>query len=86
MTVTFANICSLGGTIVSDQFLFCRISNGNNSGSVSLTITRLPYQVVPDVARHSDFSSAFYMDELAAIGSKAAAIQIKPENFPQGFD
>ena len=24
--------------------------------------------------------------ELAAIGNKAAAIQIKPEHFPQGFD
>jgi len=26
------------------------------------------------------------MDELAAIGSKAAAIESKPEHFPQGFD
>ena len=49
--------------------------------------TEVKVDYTPDkLAKIAEMDDPSNMDELAAIGSKAAAIQIKPEHFPPGFD
>jgi hypothetical protein len=49
--------------------------------------TEVKVDYTPDkLGKIAEMDDPSNMDELAAIGSKAAAIQIKPEHFPPGFD
>ena len=49
--------------------------------------TEVKVDYTPDkLGKIAEMDDPSNMDELAAIGGKAAAIQIKPEHFPPGFD